>query len=175
VVLAFGILLTFYLFDILMEELIDKKRIEAIRDMDFNKESRTISRRLQNVYDILESKYNYIQYQNNEIEENKRDYDAPSEGLHPGYDNGIRISPIKTSRVIKRCVGELNEYSIYATDDVVYTKQDIISRCEQVEQTLSNLNTQDRVIDQKEEVLKEIAKALSDTVELFEEMKDLNS
>jgi hypothetical protein len=158
-----------------MKELIDKNRIESIKNMNFDDNLVMVSRRLIEVHDIFESKYGFIQYQKAEVEESKQDYDAPSEGLHPGYDNGIRISPVKTCQLIKRCVGEINEYSVFANDTVKRKKNNIISDCDRTEEKLRELNRSDRVINEKEQVLVEMANILEETVELFELMDKLDN
>lgn len=130
----------------------------------------TVSRRLVQVHEEVTSQYDYIQYQKDEIEENKRDDSYPSEGLYPGYDNKVRVSPVDTVRVIKRCVGETNEYAIWTDNSVVDIKSDIISSCNKIDARLSELNSERNSLEEKEQVLINISEVLEESVELFEDM-----
>ena len=97
--------------------------------------------RLNEVYQIVESTNKRIQYQKEEVEEHKRDNLQPSEGQYPGYDNSIRISPVNTVDIIKRSVGELNEYAIWSNQEMVKMKKEIISECDRTYEKLCQLNS----------------------------------
>lgn len=129
--------------------------------------------RLVEVYEILESTLNHIQHQREEVPENKQDNSYPAEGQYPGYDNEIRISPVNTIQVIKRCAGEINEYSLIADDSIELEKNAVIQKCERLSERLSELNTENCVLDRKENTVKQSLKLLKDTVELFERMENL--
>jgi len=153
-----------------MQDIVDKDRIQFIKDMEFNDKCHTISRRLVQVHEEMTSQYDYIQYQKNEVERSKRDDSYPSEGLYPGYDNKVRISPVETVRVIKRCVGETNEYAIWTDDNVVNIKSEIISNCDRIDSRLPELNAERDSLEEKEQILVDIANVLEESVKLFEEM-----
>lgn len=156
-----------------MEKIIQKSRVQDIENMEFHDSSGIISMRLVEVYEILESKYNHIEYQREDIPEDKRDNSHPAEGQYLGYDNEIRISPVNTVQVIQRCAGEINEYSLLADDSIETKKNTIIQKCNKLYNKLSELNGQNSVLDEKEEAVRESFELLEETVELFEEMEHL--
>lgn len=151
-----------------MTELVDKRRVEDVEQMNCLRDPGIVKLKLSDAYNEIQGHIDQIQYQKENVKEAHQDYGYPPEGQHPGYDNDIRISPVKTADELKRALGELNEYDIWSTEEIASRKQELITECERLSDHLSELNGQQEIIEQKENAVDELAELLEDILELLE-------